>query len=563
MAQHAWRFATPSGHAAPASTPCALIGARGSCGHGPHPQGASEARGVAAAALRVPKHAYGGPEPFGTGAALLRWEREAGSLLYDHLRAEREKEWKRLRHQLIIDRSRALDPGELGPERAAEIELTRLKAQFSRFWDLMNEADRPWHYGVVVHLCTELSPYSCERYRSVTAGTMQGILAQRAKAEKAVRELRNDCARLRRRLIRATLRRTVDISGCFTADASPALIVFSICTVGYSRTSVASDLMDGWVASRSPMQHTARPESEEGLAQLRLLLAQVSAGGGIVATELRRLQRSARNTFQDLDYSDHVERLLPLLEETRRFAGVVRRVMLRVVEDLQSELLAFEADTAARRLSRDQVLSYLDELRERELAPAVRSRWPALTPDDHVGWRYPPLSYWPRRDRSLAAPAAAADGLEDAAGADLRGGRESAGTETEEVEEVEEEAEEDGGFAEDGEGGAGSWVRQRGQDQPQRADEWGRRDGWIRVPGAGPGGRGDGARVSERPPGDEPEAAPWGGGRGPWDAGFGDGGGAAGRGPGGGGEMALMFQSFGAGQGEEWAEAGPLPGLFD
>ncbi len=45
----------------------------------------------------------------------------------------------------------------------------------------MNERDRPWHFDVVVHLCTELSPYSCGAYNSVTAGTMQGILAQRAK----------------------------------------------------------------------------------------------------------------------------------------------------------------------------------------------------------------------------------------------------------------------------------------------------------------------------------------------------------------------------------------------
>ncbi len=52
--------------------------------------------------------------------------------------------------------------------------------RFKKFWDLMNERDRPWHYDTILHLCTALSPYTCRTYSSVTAGTMQGILSQRA-----------------------------------------------------------------------------------------------------------------------------------------------------------------------------------------------------------------------------------------------------------------------------------------------------------------------------------------------------------------------------------------------
>lgn len=51
------------------------------------------------------------------------------------------------------------------------------QVRYKKFWDLMNERDRPWHFDVVVHFCTKLSPYTCERYDSVTASTMQGILA--------------------------------------------------------------------------------------------------------------------------------------------------------------------------------------------------------------------------------------------------------------------------------------------------------------------------------------------------------------------------------------------------
>ncbi|GIL58642.1 hypothetical protein Vafri_13646 [Volvox africanus] len=243
-------------------------------------------------ALRTPRHSYGGPEPFGTGAGILRWEREAGAMLLDYLRAEREKEWKRLRYKLVLDGPGPEDEQQLGPERTSAINRTRLQVRFKKFWDLMNERDRPWHFDVVVHLCTALSPYTCERYNSVTAGTMQGILAQRAKAERAVRDLREDCRTLRRRLTAMTIK----------------------------------------------MARSGRPVSEEQLIQMERLETQISAGSGIAMSHLRRLQAIARATYQDYDYADYVSALLPLLQETKRLSQVTRRDMLPAATALRVRL---------------------------------------------------------------------------------------------------------------------------------------------------------------------------------------------------------------------------------
>ncbi len=46
------------------------------------------------------------------------------------------------------------------------------------------------------------------------------------------------------------------------------------------------------------MQHTAKPVSAEGLRQAALLLRQTQAGAGIAVSQLRRLQQTARATYQ-------------------------------------------------------------------------------------------------------------------------------------------------------------------------------------------------------------------------------------------------------------------------
>ncbi|GLI59622.1 hypothetical protein VaNZ11_001488 [Volvox africanus] len=341
-------------------------------------------------ALRTPRHAYGGPEPFGTGAGILRWEREAGAMLLDYLRAEREKEWKRLRYKLVLDGPSPEDEQQLGPERTREINRTRLQVRFEKFWDLMNERDRPWHFDVVVHLCTALSPYTCERYNSVTAGTMQGILAQRAKAERAVRDLREDCRTLRRRLTAMTIRPGCAVARCFSLSA-PSCAGCCGFGCGYRR-------FGRFLLATPQMARSGRPVSEEQLSQMERLETQISAGSGIAMWQLRRLQAIARATYQDYDYADHVLALLPLLQETKRLSQVARRDMLPVATDLRDELEAFQDDLSERRLSRDQLLAFLEQLRNRYLPAEDDGAWPALTADEEVEWRYPALDYW-RTDR--------------------------------------------------------------------------------------------------------------------------------------------------------------------
>ncbi len=56
---------------------------------------------------------------------------------------------------------------------------------------------------------------------------------------------------------------------------------------------------------------------------------------------------------------------------------------------VQAELLRFQADLDERRLPRDGVIAFVQELRNRKLLEP----WPLLTPDVEVGWRYPPAEY--------------------------------------------------------------------------------------------------------------------------------------------------------------------------
>eukprot|EP00198_Chlamydomonas_reinhardtii_P007843 XP_001697180.1 predicted protein [Chlamydomonas reinhardtii] len=257
--------------------------------------GARRGHTLVSSALRGPKHANGGPEPFGTGAGLLRGREP-------HLgQAARQQQGQGLGQgqQEQAGAATALDEATV-----QGIERSRMKIRFRKFWDLMHERDRPWHYGAVLHLCTALPPYSCERYAAVTAGTMQRILARRAKAERGVREQRELARSLRRRMAAASL--------------------------------------------------------------------------------------------HDQDYVDHVEKLLPLLEETEEVGHVAQRHMLPALQRLRAETSQLQGAMAARALARDQVLSALQALYERRREPgsaADPDSWPPLTADEAVEWRYPPVQH--------------------------------------------------------------------------------------------------------------------------------------------------------------------------
>ncbi|KAG2454461.1 hypothetical protein HYH02_001480 [Chlamydomonas schloesseri] len=241
----------------------------------------------------------------------------------------------------------------LDEETQQRIERSRMKIRFRKFWDLMHERDRPWHYDAVLHLCSRLPPYSCGRYAAVTAGTMQRILARRAKAERVVREQRELARALRRRMAAASLQ----------------------------------------------MSRTGQPISDEWLAQLRRLATQLATGGGNAAAALRQLQGAAWSPYRDQDYIDYVEQLLPLLEETEEVGHVAKHQLLPALQRLRAETARLQATMSARALARDQVLAALASLYERRREPGSAvdpDAWPQLTADEAVEWRYPPMAYWGR-----------------------------------------------------------------------------------------------------------------------------------------------------------------------
>ncbi|PNH04698.1 hypothetical protein TSOC_009103, partial [Tetrabaena socialis] len=220
------------------------------------------------------------------------------------------------------------------------------QVRFRKFWDLMNERARPWHFDAVLHLCAELSPYSCSRYAEATAGTMQGILAQRAMVEKEVRDWRQQVGQLRWRLTRAV----------------------------------------------TQMQWSGRPAYDDQLSMLLRMVQQIKANVGITESKLRKLQLAASWTYQDREYEQHVEALLPLLKEADRVCDRCWKTLLPRARALQAELASFQKDMDARRLPRDRALAFLKEVGERQLLSP--DDWPPLTADEAVEWRYPPMPYW-------------------------------------------------------------------------------------------------------------------------------------------------------------------------
>ncbi len=53
-----------------------------------------------------------------------------------------------------------------------------------KFWDLMHEKDRPWHYEAILHLCFYLPKPAKVLYRKLKPSSMQRILATRARVRR-------------------------------------------------------------------------------------------------------------------------------------------------------------------------------------------------------------------------------------------------------------------------------------------------------------------------------------------------------------------------------------------
>ncbi|KAG1678878.1 hypothetical protein FOA52_003546 [Chlamydomonas sp. UWO 241] len=136
----------------------------------------------------VVRRCYGGPAPFGLGMGVVK-PLEAAAWLrpLPDPRADAREQRKRRRMQLLqLTRSFGAPLDGLSEEEREQVLRGRLKFLLSKFWGLMNEADRPWHFDAVMHLTCRLPKPSRLMYRRVKPSTMQRLLARRERVERAV-----------------------------------------------------------------------------------------------------------------------------------------------------------------------------------------------------------------------------------------------------------------------------------------------------------------------------------------------------------------------------------------
>ncbi|KAF6253450.1 hypothetical protein COO60DRAFT_1703798 [Scenedesmus sp. NREL 46B-D3] len=252
-----------------------------------------------------------------------------------------------------------------------------------QFWGLMNEELRPWHKQVLVRLCFCLPRPACYVYRDMRAGTMQGVLAQRAMLEKAVRaglvELEWQARRLR-----------------------------------------------GWldVVSREDAHGCVAPES---LRQAQQELADLKASLGATRSQLAALQGKAR-TYSDTDYAEYASRFEALLLEMQALADVLRQQQAPLVHRMQ------DAQEAAARRALFAPTSAAAAAAQAEAAAAVGAELSRAGPmcrdtarrlssmrqemQQQLAWRYPPREYvlWRFKGRPGASrPPLSMPGLKRAA----------------------------------------------------------------------------------------------------------------------------------------------------
>ncbi|WIA37721.1 hypothetical protein OEZ86_014603 [Tetradesmus obliquus] len=254
----------------------------------------------------------------------------------------------------------------------------------------MNEELRPWHKQVLVQLCFCLPPPACYVYRDMRAGTMQGVLAQRASLEKGVRaglvELEWQARRLR----------------------------------GWQST-VSAKHSPGCVAPESLQQ-----------AQEELLLLKASLG--TTRSQLAALQAKAR-AYSDTDYLSYSSTFADLLQEMQAVADVLRQQQAPLVHRMQ------EVQEAAARRALFAPSAAAAAAAQREAAAAVAAELARAGPackeamqrlkhmqqemQQGLDWRYPPREYvlWRFKGRPGASkPPLAMPGLRRPVPATLGGG---------------------------------------------------------------------------------------------------------------------------------------------
>ncbi|WIA37722.1 hypothetical protein OEZ86_014603 [Tetradesmus obliquus] len=281
----------------------------------------------------------------------------------------------------------------------------------------MNEELRPWHKQVLVQLCFCLPPPACYVYRDMRAGTMQGVLAQRASLEKGVRaglvELEWQARRLR------------------GWQSTRGLVLG--CSVELVELEWQARRLRGWQSTVSA-KHSPGCVAPESLQQAQEELLLLKASLGTTRSQLAALQAKAR-AYSDTDYLSYSSTFADLLQEMQAVADVLRQQQAPLVHRMQ------EVQEAAARRALFAPSAAAAAAAQREAAAAVAAELARAGPackeamqrlkhmqqemQQGLDWRYPPREYvlWRFKGRPGASkPPLAMPGLRRPVPATLGGG---------------------------------------------------------------------------------------------------------------------------------------------
>lgn len=300
---------------------------------------------------------------------------------------------------------------------------------------------------MLVRLCFCLPRPACYVYRDMRAGTMQGVLAQRAMLEKAVRaglvELEWQARRLRGWLdvVSSALGALIFLSpagACTLKVPADAFLFQLMVTLTWwagrvhhcSRCSArARPLMVSSAAAAAAYtfaaqianHHVLRPVrcmllfhrqvsredahgcvAPESLRQAQQELADLKASLGATRSQLAALQGKAR-TYSDTDYAEYASRFEALLLEMQALADVLRQQQAPLVHRMQ------DAQEAAARRALFAPTSAAAAAAQAEAAAAVGAELSRAGPmcrdtarrlssmrqemQQQLAWRYPPREY--------------------------------------------------------------------------------------------------------------------------------------------------------------------------
>ena len=173
-----------------------------------------------------------GRSPLGVKRALfegwLRQQQRVSDAL-DPLRLEQKDMAKRKLEINRLTRNFNADLEHLSEEERSQVKEGRTRFLLGKFWGLMHEEDRPWHYHTILHLCCHLPKLTRDFYRKLKPASMQRILSRRAQLEKLVKEcgqgVEEEQRRLRRLETEVRVMRLLSFSPFLPFPFHPSLLI--------------------------------------------------------------------------------------------------------------------------------------------------------------------------------------------------------------------------------------------------------------------------------------------------------------------------------------------------